>query len=183
MLLYHWVPRKTETVGECWDGGNAVEDIRPMIVPGFDLQVAARKVVKGSRRAKDVPLTRLSRSVSPKDVEGKCLCCTSQSKRTGWAAVTGTWTFTLPGVCENKSWPPWAKCPWGAGDRRQGRGDEGQYSNNISWGRHYNECKFEFKQRLKCSGWETVFIFTWASFPYTRPYYYFKLWERTNRRK
>lgn len=83
MLLYRWVPREAETVGEREGGGNAVEDIRPMMVPGFHLQGTARNVVKGSRRAEDVCLAHLSRSVSPKDVEGKCLCRTSQSKGTG----------------------------------------------------------------------------------------------------
>lgn len=60
-----------------------MEDIRPVMVPGFHLQVAARKAVKGSRRAEDVHLAHLSCSVSPKDAEGKHLCHMSQSKRTG----------------------------------------------------------------------------------------------------
>ena len=104
--LYHWVPRKTETVGERGGGGNAVEDIRPVMVPGFHLQVAARDVVKGSRRAEDVHLARLLRSILPKEAEGKCLCGMSQSKHTGWDPVTCPRIFTLLSVCDKKSWPP-----------------------------------------------------------------------------
>jgi len=60
-----------------------VDDLRPVMFPCFHLQVAASKVVKGSRRVEDVPFTHLSCSVLPKDAEGKCLCCMSQSKCTG----------------------------------------------------------------------------------------------------
>lgn len=70
-------------VGECGGGGNTWEDIRPVIVPWFHLQVAARNMAKGSRRTEGVCLTHLSGSVLPKDAEGKCLCHMSQSKRTG----------------------------------------------------------------------------------------------------
>lgn len=48
-------------VGKQGGGGNAVEDIRPVMVSGFHLQVAARNAVKGSKRAEDVRLARLSR--------------------------------------------------------------------------------------------------------------------------
>lgn len=47
-------------VGECGGGGNTWEDIRPVIVPWFHLQVAARNMAKGSRRTEGVCLTRLS---------------------------------------------------------------------------------------------------------------------------
>lgn len=58
-----------------------MEDIRPVMVPGFHLQVAARNMVEWSRQAEDVRLAPLSCSVLPKGAED--LCHMSQSKHTG----------------------------------------------------------------------------------------------------
>ncbi|XP_064032530.1 copper-transporting ATPase 2 isoform X3 [Pogoniulus pusillus] len=90
----------------------------------FHLQMAARSVVKWNRKVEGICLAHLSCSVLLQDAEGKCLCRTSRSKSTGLARATDLRCGVLLSV---RAGQREQSVLGGAEDRRQGRGDEGQY--------------------------------------------------------